>query len=133
MPLENINNNFQKTFSNISYQKIISIKEILCPRRFLKESSILNEIEIFSEIVRDKISTDGILKLFRDVENIKYLMLDENQLILFDYIKNKTLQEQSLNSKQIFKSKLNEILKNLSTSNDPLNIKLLRKMSYKNL
>ena len=131
LPLENINNNFQKTFSNISYQKIISIKEILCPRRFLKESSILNEIEIFSEIVRDKISTDGILKLFRDVENIKYLMLDENQLILFDYIKNKTLQEQSLNSKQIFKSKLNEILKNLSTSNDPLNIKLLRKMSYK--
>ena len=76
-----------------SFKRILSFKEDILPKFCNKNSSIKYELDSFSSIVRCKISTDGKLKLFQEMEKIKFLLLDEKKLILFDYMENQTLQE----------------------------------------
>ena len=114
-----------------SVNRIISFQEAILPKCCSQISSVKYEFDSFSKIVRSKISTDGLLKLFQEIENIKHLILDEKQLILFDYMKNLTHQEH-LNKIDIKftmnHSEILNILNILKTSDTPLNRTLMGKI-----
>jgi hypothetical protein len=104
-----IKNNFNLTaLQTIKKKRNLNFKEILLPKFCLNKSSYKHELGEISEIIKSKLSSNELLKLFKDFENLKYLLLDEYQLILFDRMKSLTLKEhkQKLNS---FEVKLNPI------------------------
>ena len=109
----------------------LTILESILPYFCIRKSVLLNDIEIISKIIRSIVSTEGILKLFQDFDKIKYLILEENQLLLFDFMMPPSLS----NFQQILNHRLNinnphyeKMINVLKNSESPLAQKLLAKI-----
>ena len=113
-------------------KKHFNLKEFLLPACcYRSKSSSKSDVYRFSKIIRRKISTDGILDLFKEFENLKYLILDDMQFILFDYMKNFSYKKLLSNLKPkiaMNKAEIMNILKILETSDSPMNRRLISKI-----
>ena len=113
-------------------KKQFNLKEFLVPACcYRSKSSSKSDVYRFSKIIRRKISTDGILDLFKEFENLKYLILDDMQFILFDYMKNFSYKKLLSNLKPkiaMNKAEIMNILKILETSDSPMNRRLISKI-----
>ncbi len=95
----NLNNfSFRAKTKKIKKKKTLKTISVLLP--CVKAYKNLN-VNVFKELIRKKVSTEEILKVDADFDNFKYLMLDDNEMVLFDYMKYKTVSQH-----QEFKSEL---------------------------
>jgi hypothetical protein len=119
-------------FKKIKERKSLTFFEALMPKNCLNMSSAKHSLNNYSKIIKTYMSTDNILKLFKDFENIKYLYLNEKQVELFDYMRCPTLQEHYMNIEKIIQNKIttkdiSNLLKEISNS-EKVNNKMIEKI-----
>jgi hypothetical protein len=90
---KSVNQIINSRFSEFKEKRHISFKDALLPNICINKNSEKFNIKNYKKIIRYKTSLDEILLFFRDFENMKYLMLDEDQVKLFDFMKYPTMQE----------------------------------------
>ena len=111
-------------------ERKLTILESILPYFCIRKSILLKDIDIISKIVRTIVSTEGILKLFQELDKIKYLILDENELLLFDFMMPPSLSnfKQKLKRNKINNLHNENIINFLNNSNTPLTQKLQAKI-----
>jgi hypothetical protein len=93
-------------FKLVKERKKLTFVESLIPKKCLNKNSLKHSVNNYSKIIKSYMSTDNILKLFKDFENLKYLYLNEKQMELFDFMRGSTLQEHYVKIEKIIQNKL---------------------------
>jgi hypothetical protein len=80
--------------SKILYKKNLSFKEALFLPFCVDKKSFKHSIKEYDRIIRAKLSSDYLIKIFSDFDNFKKIFLNENQMVLFENIKYSSLSDQ---------------------------------------
>ena len=79
--------------SDKKFNRSLSFKEAVLPSCCVNKKSSKHQINGFSEIIRSRISLDHLLVVFRDFENLKNLLLNEEKKKELANMKSPTLKE----------------------------------------
>jgi hypothetical protein len=128
---KNINSTISE-IKKVKQRKRLTFVEALMPKKCLNKSSAKHSLNKYSKIIKTYMSTDNILKLFKDFENIKYLYLNEKQVELFEFMRSPTLNEHYVNIEKMIKNKfttleINNLLKEVDNK-EIVNKKIIQKI-----
>jgi hypothetical protein len=112
-------------------KKRLAFLEALLPKICLKKNSTKHNLDVFSKIIRTYMSTEYILKLYRDFYNLKHSILNEKENELLNYMRCQTIEEHYKNiddmQKKLTTFEINNLLKKIEITEN-VNIHIINKI-----
>jgi hypothetical protein len=86
----NVNENIYKKFNKQKQMIKPNFKDMICPR-ILNKSKIANAVNRIETYVANQISVENLINKVHEIEKIKFLLMDDNELLAFKYLSNPNL------------------------------------------